>query len=134
MSFDEAKQWYDGYDLIAHHQSGDRYYSMYSPKSVVEAMLFHEECIEHFKNYWDWSELSSNTDLKLNYYLIDKFIDLWDWSEIINRYYDDASLYTIDFLEKYVDRIPTNNLQNSYLWYSIVKRRMKELAFEIVSQ
>ena len=24
MSFDEAKQWYDGYDLIAHHQSGDR--------------------------------------------------------------------------------------------------------------
>lgn len=65
---------------------------------------------------------------------IDKFIDLWDWSEIINRYYDDASLYTIDFLEKYVDRIPTNNLQNSYLWYSIVKRRMKELAFEIVSQ
>ena len=54
-------------------------------------ILFHEECIEHFKNYWDWSELSSNTDLKLNYYLIDKFIDLWDWSEIINRYYDDAS-------------------------------------------
>ena len=77
-------------------------------------ILFHEEGIEHFKNYWDWSELSSNTDLKLNYYLIDKFIDLWDWSEIINRYYDDASLYTIDFLEKYVDRIPTNNLQNSY--------------------
>lgn len=97
-------------------------------------ILFYEECIERFKNYWDWSKLSSNTDLKLNYYLIDKFIDLWDWSEIINRYYDDASLYTIDFLEKYVDRIPTNNLQNSYLWYSIVKRRMKELAFEIVSQ
>ena len=42
MSFDEAKQWYDGYDLIAHHQSGDRYYSMYSPKSVVEAMLRHK--------------------------------------------------------------------------------------------
>lgn len=39
-------------------------------------ILFHEECIEHFKNYWDWSELSSNTDLKLNYYLIDKFIDI----------------------------------------------------------
>ena len=58
----------------------------------------------------------------------------WKALSIINRYYDDASLYTIDFLEKYVDRIPTNNLQNSYLWYSIVKRRMKELAFEIVSQ
>jgi glycosyltransferase involved in cell wall biosynthesis len=41
---------------------------------------------------------------------------------------------TVDIIEKYVDRIPTNNLQNSYLWYSIVKRRMKELAFEIVSQ
>ena len=51
MSFDEAKQWYDGYDLIAHHQSGDRYYSMYSPKSVVEAMLRHK-----FGTYWNQTE------------------------------------------------------------------------------
>ena len=52
--------------------------------------------------------------------------------KIINRYYDDASLYTIDFLEKYVDRIPSTTCK-FILRYSIVKGRMKELAFEIVS-
>ena len=36
MSFDEAKTWYDGYQLIAHRQTGNECYSMYSPKSVVE--------------------------------------------------------------------------------------------------
>ena len=39
MSFEEAKTWYDGYQLITHRQTGDEIYSMYSPKSVVEAML-----------------------------------------------------------------------------------------------
>ena len=38
-------------DMIAHHQSGDRYYSMYSPKSVVEAMLRHK-----FGTYWNQTE------------------------------------------------------------------------------
>ena len=98
---------------------------------MIHTML-KQKTLDEMKS--DFTNNITHELIKLNYYLIDKFIDLWDWSEIINRYYDDASLYTIDFLEKYVDRIPTNNLQNSYLWYSIVKRRMKELAFEIVSQ
>ncbi|MEE0672704.1 MAG: AAA family ATPase [Enterocloster sp.] len=51
MSFDEAKMWYDGYDLIVHRQSEDEYYSMYSPKSVVEAMLRHK-----FGTYWNQTE------------------------------------------------------------------------------
>ena len=51
MPYEKMKQWYDGYDLIAHHQSGDRYYSMYSPKSVVEAMLRHK-----FGTYWNQTE------------------------------------------------------------------------------
>ena len=29
MNFEEAKAWYDGYDLIAHRQSGDEHYSMW---------------------------------------------------------------------------------------------------------
>ena len=48
MSFEEAKAWYDGYDLIAHRRSGDEHYSMYSPKSVVDAMLQHK-----YESYWD---------------------------------------------------------------------------------
>ncbi len=51
MNFDEAKMWYDGYQLITHRQDGDKYYSMYSPKSVVEAMLRHK-----FGTYWNQTE------------------------------------------------------------------------------
>lgn len=51
MNFDEAKMWYDGYQLITHRQDEDKYYSMYSPKSVVEAMLRHK-----FGTYWNQTE------------------------------------------------------------------------------
>lgn len=51
MDFEEAKAWYDGYGLISHKQGGDVFYSMYSPKSVVEAMLRHR-----FGNYWNQTE------------------------------------------------------------------------------
>ena len=51
MSFEEAKTWYDGYQLIAHRQTGNEIYSIYSPKSVVEAMLRHK-----FGTYWNQTE------------------------------------------------------------------------------
>ena len=51
INFEEAKAWYDGYDLIAHRRSGDEHYSMYSPKSVVDAMLRHK-----FGTYWNQTE------------------------------------------------------------------------------
>ena len=51
MSFDEAQAWYDGYELITHRQAGDIHYAMYSPKSVVEAMLRHK-----FGTYWNQTE------------------------------------------------------------------------------
>lgn len=51
MSFEDAKMWYDGYQLIAYRQTGNEIYSMYSPKSVVEAMLRHK-----FGTYWNQTE------------------------------------------------------------------------------
>lgn len=51
MSFEEAKAWYDGYQLITHTENGDICHSMYSPKSVVEAMLRHK-----FGTYWNQTE------------------------------------------------------------------------------
>lgn len=51
MSFEEAKAWYNGYQLVNHRRSGDICYSMYSPKSVVEAMLRHR-----FGTYWNQTE------------------------------------------------------------------------------
>lgn len=51
MNFDEARAWYDGYKLISHRRTGDIHYAMYSPKSVVEAMLRHK-----FGTYWNQTE------------------------------------------------------------------------------
>ena len=51
MNFDDAKEWYDGYVLTEHGIDGDISYSMYSPKSVVEAMLRHK-----FGTYWNQTE------------------------------------------------------------------------------
>ena len=51
MSFQEAKAWYGGYRLVTHTKNGDICYSMYSPKSVVEAMLRHR-----FGTYWNQTE------------------------------------------------------------------------------
>ena len=51
MSFEEVKAWYDGYGLISHSRFGDKIYSIYNPKSVVEAMLRHK-----FGTYWNQTE------------------------------------------------------------------------------
>ena len=51
MGFEEAKAWYDGYHLVTHTKSGPVCYSMYNPKSVVEAMLRHK-----FGTYWNQTE------------------------------------------------------------------------------
>ena len=51
MSFEEARAWYDGYELVRKSRSGDRSFAMYSPKSVVEAMLRHE-----YDTYWNKTE------------------------------------------------------------------------------
>lgn len=91
-----------------------------------------EECLERFKDYWNWSELSKNCHIELNYRLIDKFIDQWDWLELINRWGDNI-LYNIDFLERYAAKIPSNLLQDSHLWSELVAERKKELKLEILS-
>ncbi len=51
MSFEETRSWYDGYDLVNNRVEQDIHYSMYSPKSVVEAMLRHK-----FSTYWNQTE------------------------------------------------------------------------------
>ena len=51
MSFEKAKIWYDGYQLVVHQREKEKCYSMYSPKSVVEAMLRHR-----FGTYWNQTE------------------------------------------------------------------------------
>ena len=51
MNFDEAKEWYDGYRLLTKTKNHSEIFAMYSPKSVVEAMLRHK-----FGTYWNQTE------------------------------------------------------------------------------
>lgn len=51
MSFEEAKAWYDGYEFITQDIQGKKVCSMYSPKSVVDAMLNHG-----YDTYWNQTE------------------------------------------------------------------------------
>ena len=51
MSFEETQSWYDGYHLVTYTQTEDIRHSLYSPKSVVEAMLRHK-----FGTYWNRTE------------------------------------------------------------------------------
>lgn len=93
-----------------------------------------EDCLERFKDYWDWSELSDNASVKLNYHIIDRFIERWDWSKLINRCrWQDGWLYNTDFLERYADKIPSSQLQDSCLWSELVEERMQELKLEIIA-
>ena len=91
-----------------------------------------EETQEQFKVYWDWPVLSGNSDLNLNYQMIDRFIDLWDWSELIDRWREEE-LYTLDFMERYADKIPSSKLQDSRLWTALVEKRAKDLKLEVIA-
>lgn len=50
-NFQETQAWYNGYELIAVEGEKKKSYSMYNPKSVVEAMLSGV-----FDNYWNQTE------------------------------------------------------------------------------
>ncbi|KIR01496.1 N-acetylhexosamine 1-kinase [Lachnospiraceae bacterium TWA4] len=51
MNFLEAKEWYDGYHLYSYTKNGEKEYSIYSPKSIVEAMIRHRYSV-----YWNQTE------------------------------------------------------------------------------
>lgn len=51
MDFEEARAWYNGYHLLTHNKNENKIYAMYSPKSVVEAMMRHK-----FGTYWNQTE------------------------------------------------------------------------------
>ena len=51
MDYEETRAWYDGYRLVTHSMEGNRLYSMYSPKSITEAMSRH-----NFGPYWNQTE------------------------------------------------------------------------------
>ena len=63
-SFEETRAWYDGYELVTLDGDQKKIYAMYSPKSVVDAMLSGV-----FDNYWNQTETyeALKTYIRLNY-------------------------------------------------------------------
>lgn len=63
-NFEETRAWYDGYELVAIEGEDKICYSIYSPKSVVDAMLSGV-----FDNYWNQTETyeALKSYIKLNY-------------------------------------------------------------------
>lgn len=92
-----------------------------------------ENCIETFKEKWNWNELSSNSVITNE--LLDKFADKWDWESVIDGYNNNlfSSDSAIEFYERYKEYIPAAKLQNSRLWNEIVEQRKKQILSEIIS-
>lgn len=94
-----------------------------------------ENCIETFKNKWNWTELSRNCRFSLTIELLEKFANYWDWDEIINGRSDElySNVNAIEFYERYKEYIPAAKLQNSILWYIIVNQRECQIMAEITA-
>lgn len=92
-----------------------------------------ENCIETFKEKWNWSKLSYNCSITNQ--LLEKFADKWDWESVIDGYNNKlfSSDSAIEFYERYKKYIPAAKLQNSRLWNEIVKQRKKQILSEITA-
>ena len=70
-----------------------------------------ENCIETFKEKWNWNELSSNCCITNE--LLEKFVDKWDWETVIDDYRSNlfSNVSAIEFHERYKEYIPAAKLQ-----------------------
>lgn len=90
--------------------------------------------IETFKDKWNRSELSSNSDLNLSHEFLEKYAYKWDWEEIIDRLHDDIfDGKGIDFYKKYKVYILVAKIQSARLWDGIVSQQKKQLIEEITA-
>lgn len=93
-----------------------------------------EECIETFADKWNWSRLSSNSNLKLKAKFIDKYVDKLDWNNLIDRWREELfEGKGIEFYEHYKEYIPARELQQSRLWDAIVEQSKKQIIAEIIA-
>lgn len=107
-------------------------WKIFSERANEELLI--PELIEKFKDRWDWSELSDNTNLKLTFDLIDKYIDRWNWEKLINRgwYSNISDLYSIDFFNRYAQYIPMEVFEESYLWDALVEQEENAIKKEFL--
>lgn len=96
-------------------------------------LLFTEDNIETFKDYWDWNVLSDKSCIDMTDELLVKYADRWNWAYIIDRFGDEAITFNEDFLERYGEYILGSDLYGSRLWDCIIEQHMKAIKKEILS-
>lgn len=101
--------------------------------SNTSPLLFTEDNIETFQDYWDWKVLSDKSCICMTHELLIKYADRWHWAYIIDRYGDDSITYNEEFLERYGEYIPASELGGSKLWDCIIEKRIKALKQEILA-
>ena len=101
--------------------------------SNTSPLLFTEDNIETFQDYWDWKVLSDKSCICMTHELLIKYADRWHWAYIIDRYGNDTITYNEEFLERYGEYIPASELGGSKLWDCIIEKRIKALKQEILA-
>lgn len=96
-------------------------------------LLFTEDNIETFKDYWDWNVLSDKSCIEMTDELLVKYADRWNWAYIIDRFNDEAIVFNEDFLERSGEYILASDLSGSRLWDCIIEQHMKNIKKEILS-
>ena len=101
--------------------------SRYANESVLTA-----QCIETFKDRWNWSELTRNNIVTPE--LLEKYADRWEWESVIDFYRSDlfSTATAVAFYERYKEYIPADKLQASSLWDKIVEQRKQQFIAEIL--
>jgi hypothetical protein len=90
--------------------------------------------ISHFVNYWNWNELSQNTQLYFNTEILKTNRKHWNWELLINN---ESVVWNYELLEEFdteLSTVPEETLKESYLWKCMHKIagdrfRNKDLGF-----
>ena len=132
MNIEETKAWYNGYGLYSHNKQEDILYSIYNPKSVVEAMLRHR-----FGNYWNQTETYEALKIYIQMNmdgLKDAIIEMLAYNSVrinIGTFHNDMTTFATR------DDILTLLVHLGYLTYDVEKESVripnKEVAQEYIN-
>ncbi len=104
--------------------------------SCAEKETLTEECIEEFKDSWDWKELSANSDLPITDEFLEKYANHVHWESIYDcRRYRENNIWSNDpigFYERYQQHIPESKLQGTTLWDAITEQLSKKMREKVM--
>ena len=95
--------------------------------------LFSPENLRRFSSRWDWTALSSNSNVQWTTEKVEEFKDIIDWGAFIDIGWR-IDIFSLDFFEQYKEYFPASLLQQSRLWDSIIDIYKDRLVEEILSQ